>query len=829
MAQAVTVLRCDPSLVLAKTWTADGTIAPYGQVRTFSIASQGVEGIAALSTLLTQLEGDPRACIIRGGLKPDAIPEEGGRYRRTKENFADAPRQWLALDIDDFTPLGADPLDQPQEAIEEFLQAHLPEWGTASFHWQLTGSAGRPDAQGKLKARAWFWLEAPRTSGQLKAWAKHRWPKPSKPPFDIALFSATQIHYTAAPIFEAGVSDPVAVRSGFKEGTREAVSVPLVEEPTYQRGQPVAPASGGEMTPYVRRSLDGIYNDITEAMEGERNRVLYRKAYRAFSFVHTGQAEEGEVRQGLKAAALAAGLDEEEAGATLASAWSASQKAPDDVAPSAGDGFEAECSTEGGIGGVLTLRDAEDSQEAPRKATEGGGRPPFGYTLVGDLVGRLKPIAWLVKGFLEADSLGLIYGPPKSGKSFLAIDWACCVATGTPWNGHEVKQGAVFYLAGEGHTGLARRFAAWEQAKGVSLKGAPLAVSNKAAPLTDRNAAGQVLRAIEEMAQDTNRAPAIVVVDTLARNFGADENSTEDMGRFVQHLDEIRANWRCTALVVHHTGKDEGRGARGNSSLPGAIDAGYLVKRDATGSVTLTPTEMKDADLPPPIYFTLESVKLPLVDEDGGDVFGACLVPEDAPAMPTRGRKPGKNQTTALAKLTELSQEREAEALRAGAPPAPVWVDIEEWRQACRETVDRRRWPGVLSSLEEAGSIQVVGQHVRYGGLPSTPAGGGINKSAAHVGVASTSSPGAGCPIRPAPLGGPDRTGHPPEAPTGQTGCKPAVNRTLNRTFRQPQPGVRRKTKPDIEPDVFSPPPGRQRKAPPGERRDDSGEYDYLL
>lgn len=372
---------------------------------------------------------------------------------------------------------------------------------------------------------------------------------------------------------------------------------------------------------------------------------------------------------------------------------------------------------------ALTLPDAmdtaEDAQEGPQEAGEGDPGPAFGYTLVGDMVDHLKPIDWQVKGFLEADSMGLIYGPPKCGKSFLAIDWACSIATGTPWNGRKVKQGTVFYLAGEGHNGLARRFVSWSLAKGVSLKGAPLAVSNKAAPLTDKGAAALVLKSIDHLVKATGQEPAVIVVDTLARNFGADENSTEDMGRFIQHLDEIRANWKCTVLVVHHTGKDKTRGARGNTALTGAIDAGYMVDRDELGNVNLEPTEMKDAELPSPLAFSLEGIKLPLVDEDGNDVFGAYLSELGNDYQPPKRGKTGrgKNQTMALSKLAELTREHQERLEGAGRDPEDARVTVTDWRAACIDGgLKPQRWAELRRTLEDAGLVEVNAPYVHYTG-----------------------------------------------------------------------------------------------------------------
>lgn len=332
---AVTLLHAYAPRPLAKTWAADGAIDRYPNLKTFSCTSRPVGGIRKLSELLAELEGTRCTAIIRGELKGGSDP---GRVHRNNNTFEDVSRPWLALDVDDFEPKDADPVEAPASALAEFLAAHLPEFEGAAYHWQLTGSAGHPSAVGKLKARIWFWLEEPRTSRELKAWAKSRWQGGA--PFDTALFGATQLHYTAAPVFEVGVVDPVPVRSGFVEGAAAAVSVPRVEPaafPAVER-QPVGEVS----VAYARRTLPRIYQDIEKAPPGERNRLLYQKAYRAFSLVHHGQADEAGVRTELEAAASACGLDAEETATTLDSAWSASKNDPDTFGTPAGDAFEGE-------------------------------------------------------------------------------------------------------------------------------------------------------------------------------------------------------------------------------------------------------------------------------------------------------------------------------------------------------------------------------------------------------------------------------------------------------------------------------------------------------
>ncbi|MDV7400135.1 AAA family ATPase, partial [Arthrospira platensis SPKY1] len=41
----------------------------------------------------------------------------------------------------------------------------------------------------------------------------------------------------------------------------------------------------------------------------------------------------------------------------------------------------------------------------------------------------LTEIQWIIEGYVEADSLAQVFGDPGCGKSFVAIDMACSIAT----------------------------------------------------------------------------------------------------------------------------------------------------------------------------------------------------------------------------------------------------------------------------------------------------------------------------------------------------------------------------------------------------------------
>lgn len=233
---------------------------------------------------------------------------------------------------------------------------------------------------------------------------------------------------------------------------------------------------------------------------------------------------------------------------------------------------------------------------------------PFQFIAVADL--KYRAPEYVIGELIETDTLGLMFGDPGCGKSFLAVDIALSVATGTPFHGRDTKQGAVFFIAGEGHNGLARRFAAWSQVRGVSLAGVPLFKSERAAQFLDLESAKAVANAVESLAEQ-HGSPALVIIDTLARNFGAgDENNTKDMSEFVVAVDDLKARFPgCSVLIVHHSGHAAKERARGAMALKGALDCEYRVEKDGH-NMKLVNTKMKDAEPPQDLYFSFKQVDL---------------------------------------------------------------------------------------------------------------------------------------------------------------------------------------------------------------------------
>lgn len=226
-----------------------------------------------------------------------------------------------------------------------------------------------------------------------------------------------------------------------------------------------------------------------------------------------------------------------------------------------------------------------------------------------------EPTRWLVQDWLEEEGLSMLYGPPGSGKSFVAYDFACCVATGTPWNGKKVRQGPVVIVVGEGHRGIKKRLRAWQLGTGISLKGRDIVVTTAAVPMLDPSKVGVLVAAIDgAIAKMDGQFPALVIVDTLARNFGdGDENKAEDANRFIAAVDTyLRDRYHAHCLVVHHSGVVGGR-ARGSTAFRGAVDQEVEVSMQRVAGMKIVKVEckkMKEDDMPPPLEFRLEKIVL---------------------------------------------------------------------------------------------------------------------------------------------------------------------------------------------------------------------------
>jgi hypothetical protein len=342
-------------------------------------------------------------------------------------------------------------------------------------------------------------------------------------------------------------------------------------------------------------------------------------------------------------------------------------------------------------------------------------RPRFVFHAALDLVSEPTPTDWLLQGWFERNTLACYFGDPGSCKTWVALSQAVHIATGAPWHGQRVQQGAVFVLCGEGQRGFRRRLEGIRKHHEMSFEHVPLYVSEGPANLTDPDSVTDVLVAVQNLVEKTGAAPVLVVVDTLSRNFGAaDENSTPDMAAFIGACDRIRQVYGSTILVVHHSGHGDKTRGRGNSALRAALDAEFKFTRDEAAPITATCTKAKDFEMPDARQYALANVPLDWPPgEDGLPINSAAVIEvHEQGEQPSSERKPvGTNQHAAMACITDLIYTRRRRLVADGRDPSGARVTVTEWQEA--SGLDRRRFYEVRKALEKAGLVNSDGFNVQ--------------------------------------------------------------------------------------------------------------------
>ena len=196
-------------------------------------------------------------------------------------------------------------------------------------------------------------------------------------------------------------------------------------------------------------------------------------------------------------------------------------------------------------------------------------RVPFNEAASRALLDASDP---LIDGLLDMETLAVVYGASNTGKTFFMLDLAYYISAGRPWQGRDVSSGPVVYVAAEGGKGIFKRIAALK--KHYGQENTPLDVVPCPVNLLSSKADIEALIALIKQSEAEHGAPArLIVIDTLSRALsGGDENSSTDMGAFVKNVDHIRNAIKATLAVVHHSGKNAAKGARGHSLLRAATD-----------------------------------------------------------------------------------------------------------------------------------------------------------------------------------------------------------------------------------------------------------------
>ena len=242
---------------------------------------------------------------------------------------------------------------------------------------------------------------------------------------------------------------------------------------------------------------------------------------------------------------------------------------------------------------------------------------------------RRPPGSWLIKGVVPKADVVVLFGASGSGKSFVAMDMGAAIARGIPWRDCRTAKGRVAIIAAEGGGGVGKRLKAYAQHNRLDIDDLDIGVLTAAPNFLQKDEIGEVVA----MVKDVGGAD-LIIADTFAQvTPGANENAGEDMGLALANAKALGEATGALVMLIHHTGKDATKGARGWSGIKAAADAQIEVIKHETGGREIRIDKMKDGDDGLQWGFKLEIVTVGR-DEDGDDITSCVAIDAAVPLPP---------------------------------------------------------------------------------------------------------------------------------------------------------------------------------------------------
>lgn len=239
------------------------------------------------------------------------------------------------------------------------------------------------------------------------------------------------------------------------------------------------------------------------------------------------------------------------------------------------------------------------------------GHDPLPMIRVDEIPRQENAQRWLVEQLWGDSSVGLIGGAPKCSKTWLGLDLALSVATGTACLGRYAvpRPGPVLiYLAEDALTVVRERVEGMARYRGLELAGVDIHVITAPSLRLDREPhRNRLLETAKRL------KPRLVLLDPLVRLHRVAENDAGEVAELLAYFRLLQRRLDLSVILVHHTRKNAaggaaaGQGLRGSSDLHAFGDSNLYLRRVRERLVLFS--EHRAAPASPPV--TLELVATP--------------------------------------------------------------------------------------------------------------------------------------------------------------------------------------------------------------------------
>jgi len=188
-------------------------------------------------------------------------------------------------------------------------------------------------------------------------------------------------------------------------------------------------------------------------------------------------------------------------------------------------------------------------------------------SFIDELSEEYEPPDELIQNLLVKKTVSVVYGDSNSGKTFFCLSLARDVSEGWDCYGRKTEKGLVLYIATEAPGSIKMRLQAMKKHHNYHFKN--IAVVKKPINLYQNQTDHiKIIELVTEVEKKRGQKVNFIIADTLAQiSAGADENGVKDMSPIMQKFSLISEMTNTSVLVIHHSGKDKSKGARGSSSI----------------------------------------------------------------------------------------------------------------------------------------------------------------------------------------------------------------------------------------------------------------------
>lgn len=310
---------------------------------------------------------------------------------------------------------------------------------------------------------------------------------------------------------------------------------------------------------------------------------------------------------------------------------------------------------------------------------------------------KMEPEAlrWLIRSIWGRSAVGIIGGAPKCCKSWLGLDMAVSVASGTPCLGRfpvDARGPTLVYLAEDALPLVRNRIDSICAHRGLDIATLDLHVIAVPALRLDLGRDQLRLAATVQAIK-----PSLLLLDPLVRLHRLDENSASEISGLLGFLRELQRAQDVAIVLAHHASKKQraqpGQTLRGSSDLHAFGDSNaYLARRDDQLILTM---EHRSAQPPDPMAIRLTS------RSDGTATHLELCEQASSPASEETSPLPER----ILALLTTAAEPKTRNELRTG----------------CR--VNNERLGDAIKNLEDLRLISRTPQGWRIASPPDQAAG----------------------------------------------------------------------------------------------------------